>query len=148
VQTAVESTRASIARLEGQLGSLRARREQLQLLLSDSTEPDAALRQELNAQLSKRLEIENRLNDARRVVGDIDMTLREREHARGSRRQHDARKPNASRARVRVRRDTQADGARRRLGASLGRDAMGRDRARLALTPRTRRRAHRAAWPD
>ena len=125
VQTAVESTRASIARLEGQLGSLRARREQLQLLLSDSTEPDAALRQELNTQLSKRLEIESRLNDARRMVGDIDMTLREREHARADqgRAVQDARAvletERVARQELRVRRDTQAEQVRE-SGADLG----------------------------
>ncbi|MBI3896837.1 MAG: chromosome segregation protein SMC [Gammaproteobacteria bacterium] len=83
LQTAFESTRASIVRLEAQLSSLTARREELAELLADNRDPDEELRQELNLQLTKRLEIEQRLNDARRITGEIDAALREQEHQRG-----------------------------------------------------------------
>jgi chromosome segregation protein len=118
LQTALESTRESIARLEGQLSHLRERREQLKSLLADDVEPDAGFRTELNAQLTKRLEIEGRLNDARRAAGDIDLSLREREHARADqdRAVQEARAvletERVARQELRVRRDTQAEQVR------------------------------------
>ena len=82
VQTAMESTRASIARLNHQLSSLTARREELAQLLANDAEPEAELRRELNEQLTKRLAIEERLNQARRNTGEIDAGLREQEQGR------------------------------------------------------------------
>ncbi|HEY6234522.1 MAG TPA: hypothetical protein VIW69_05355, partial [Candidatus Elarobacter sp.] len=83
LQTALDSTRASVARLDGQLGRLRARREELTALLADAREPDAELKTELNLQLTKRLEVEQRLGAARNAAGEIDVALREQEQARG-----------------------------------------------------------------
>jgi chromosome segregation protein len=83
IETARESTRASIARLNQQLSSLMARREELARLLAEDSEPDVQLRQELNTQLTKRLEVEQRLNAARAKTGEIDAALREQEHGRG-----------------------------------------------------------------
>ncbi|HEX9811394.1 MAG TPA: chromosome segregation protein SMC [Burkholderiales bacterium] len=124
VQTALESTNASIARLEGQLDRLRSRREELKALLTDDVEPDAELRSELNARLTRRLEIESRLGDARRAAGDIDLSLREREHARADqdREVQEARAvletERVARQELRVRRDTQAEQVRE-SGADL-----------------------------
>jgi chromosome segregation protein len=124
LQTAVESTRASIARIEGQLGSLRARREQLQSALADNTEPDVELRQELNRQLTRRLEIEARLNDTRRAAGDVDAQLRDREQERTAqaREVQELRgvleTERVTRQELRVRRDTHAEQIRE-AGADL-----------------------------
>jgi chromosome segregation protein len=115
LQTAVESTRASIARIEGQLGNLRERREQLHALLADDTEPDAELRQELNRNLTRRLEIEGRLNEIRRLAGDVDAQVREREQGRTAqaREVQDLRgvleTERVTRQELRVRRDTHAE---------------------------------------
>jgi len=71
------------------------------------------------------LEIEGRLNDARRAAGDIDLTLREREHARADqdRAVQEARAvletERVARQELRVRRDTQAEQVRE-SGEDLG----------------------------
>src|SRR5205814_528675 len=82
LRTSLDSTRASAARLDSQLGGLRARREELAALLADTREPDEELKQELNVQLTKRLEVEQRLTTARAAAGEIDAALREQEQAR------------------------------------------------------------------
>ena len=96
----------------------------MQELLADNVEPGAELRSELNVQLTKRVEIEGRLNDARREAGDIDLALREREHARTDqdRAVQEARTvletERVARQELRVRRDTQAEQVRE-SGADL-----------------------------
>jgi chromosome segregation protein len=124
VQTALESTRASITRLESQLGNLRARREELTSLLAGSDEPDAAMKQELNLQLEQRLAIEERLSEARRVTGEIDAAMRGEEQARTNQ-EHEVQEVRAgleaervTRQELVVRRDTHAEQLRE-SGAEL-----------------------------
>ncbi|MFL6652903.1 MAG: chromosome segregation protein SMC, partial [Sulfurifustaceae bacterium] len=123
-QTALTSTRASITRLEGQLDTLRSRRDELASLLADNREPEADLKNELNAHLEKRLEIENRLGEARRATGEIDAAMRAQEQARGEQeRQVQAARATLEAERVTrqelvVRRDTLADQVRE-AGADL-----------------------------
>jgi chromosome segregation protein len=82
VQTGLDATRTSHARLEAQLRQLIARREQLTLLLSDEQDPTPGYRQQLDELLQKRLGIEERLNAARQGVTELETALREQEQAR------------------------------------------------------------------
>ena len=124
LQTALESTRASIARLEGQLGTLRARREELEELLAGNEDPDAELKRELNAQLTRRLEVEERLTAARAAASEIDAELRRQEQARAQQEREAQAMRTAleaervTRQELLVRRDTLADQVRE-SGADL-----------------------------
>jgi chromosome segregation protein len=82
MQTAFESTRQSVMRLEAQLKQLAARREELQGVVAEQDQPDATLKERLDAFLQKRLQVEQRLNEARKQLGDFDATLREQDKAR------------------------------------------------------------------
>jgi chromosome segregation protein len=114
-QTAFEATRASHARLEGQLQQLIARREQLSLALSGEQDPTPGYRQQLDEFLQKRLGIEERLNAARQAVTDLETQLREQEQARAQeerktaeiRDKHEG--EHVARQEIAVRRDTVAD---------------------------------------
>ncbi|MEW6689399.1 MAG: chromosome segregation protein SMC [Pseudomonadota bacterium] len=114
-QTAFEATRASHARLEGQLQQLIARREQLSLALSDEQDPTPGYRQQLDEFLRQRLGIEERLNAARQAVTELETHLREQEQARAReehktgeiREQHETER--VARQELAVRRDTVAD---------------------------------------
>ncbi len=114
-QTAFEATRASHARLEGQLQQLIARREQLSLALSGEQDPTPGYRQQLDELLQRRLGIEERLNAARQAVSDLETQLREQEQARTHeehktgeiREQHESER--VARQELVVRRDTFAD---------------------------------------
>ncbi len=114
-QTAFEATRASHARLEGQLQQLVARREQLSLALSSEQDPTPGYRQHLDEFLQQRLGIEERLNAARQAVTDLETQLREQEQARTReehktgeiREQHESER--VARQEIAVRRDTVAD---------------------------------------
>ena len=114
-QTAFEATRASHARLEGQLQQLIARREQLSLALSGAQDPTPGHRRQLDEFLQKRLGIEERLNAARQAVSDLETHLREQEQARSheERQTAEIREKHESERVVRqelaVRRDTIAD---------------------------------------
>lgn len=124
LQTSLESTRASISRLENQLSSLSNRREELIELLHENEEPDAALKQELNSQLEKRLAIEERLTQARRATGEIDAELRAQEHERSNQERQvqgvraGLESERVTRQELLVRRDTHADQVRE-SGAEL-----------------------------
>ncbi len=87
MQTAFESTRQSVVRLEAQLKQLAVRREELQPVAVDKGEADAALKQRLDDFLQKRLQVEARLNEARKQLGDLDAGLRGREQARAQQEQ-------------------------------------------------------------
>jgi len=114
-QTAFEATRASHARLEGQLQQLISRREQLSLALSGDVDPTAEHRKQLDGLLQKRLGVEERLNAARQAVTDLETQLREQEQARAReertlgelREQHESER--VVRQEMVVRRDTIAD---------------------------------------
>ncbi|BAU47738.1 chromosome segregation protein SMC [Sulfurifustis variabilis] len=81
LETARESVRASIARLDGQLAGLHQRRDELAAMLSSETQEND-LRAQLNEQLEKRLEVEERLGAARKATGEADARLRELEQQR------------------------------------------------------------------
>jgi chromosome segregation protein len=87
MQTAFESTRQSVVRLEAQLKQLAVRREELQPVAVDKGEADAALKQRLDDFLQKRLQVEARLSDARKQLGDLDAGLRGQEQARAQQEQ-------------------------------------------------------------
>jgi chromosome segregation protein len=87
MQTAFESTRQSVARLEAQLKQLAERREELQPVAVDKGEADTALKQRLDEFLQKRLQVEARLSDARKQLGDLDAALRGQEQARAQQEQ-------------------------------------------------------------
>ena len=82
MQSAFESTRQSVMRLEAQLKQLATRREELQGVIGGQEQPDATLKQRLDGFLQKRLQIEQRLNEARTHLGEFDAGLREQEQAR------------------------------------------------------------------
>ncbi len=83
VQTAFESTEAGIRRLEGQLQSLATRRQELADVLTDDHQPELELKVQLDGFLEKRLEVEQRLGQARHAVSELDNALREQEQLRG-----------------------------------------------------------------
>ncbi len=87
MQTAFESTRQSVVRLEAQLKQLAVRREELQPVAVDRGEADTALKQRLDEFLQKRLEVEARLSEARKQLGDLDAGLRGQEQARAQQEQ-------------------------------------------------------------
>ncbi len=115
LQTSLDGTRGSHARLQSQMQQLIARRDQLTLLLSDAQDPTPAYRQQLDEHLEKRLGIEERLNAARQEVTDLETRLREQEQARGHeerqvsevREKHEGER--IARQELVVRRDTFAD---------------------------------------
>ncbi len=122
LQTEVESTRASIARLQSQLGNLSARRDELRDLLADNTAPDAELRRALNEQLTQRLDVGERLAQARSSASDIEAEVRRLESSRAQQeREVQAAREGLEAERVArqellVRRDTQAEQLREHGG--------------------------------
>jgi chromosome segregation protein len=82
LRTSQGSTEQGIARLEGQLKHLTDRRAELARLLDDDAQPELQLKRQLDAALSRRIEIEGRMNTARQAVTEFDTTLREQEQAR------------------------------------------------------------------
>ena len=82
LQTAFESTRSSISRLEGQLRHAAERRDELQQALVQDQEPDVELRGRLDEFLQQRLGVESRLSEARQAVTDLDTELRAKEQER------------------------------------------------------------------
>ncbi|HEX9625974.1 MAG TPA: chromosome segregation protein SMC [Acidiferrobacterales bacterium] len=81
-QTSYESTRAGIARLEGQLKHLTERRNELEKLLAHDAEPETELKLRLEDFLKKRVEIEARLSVARQTAADLEAAMREQQQAR------------------------------------------------------------------
>ena len=114
LQTAHDSIRGSLARLEGQLQQLLARREELARVLTLENMPEAELAAKLDECLARRLEVEGRLNAAREAVTQLDGHLREQEQSRHAheRRVQQVRETmeaeRVARETLRVRRDTQA----------------------------------------
>jgi len=82
LRTAIDSTEQSLARLDGQLQSLTARRAELEALLAADSEPEAELKARLDAALAARLEVEGRMNGARQAVSEFDGAMRAQEQAR------------------------------------------------------------------
>jgi chromosome segregation protein len=81
-QTEVNATRGSIERLEGQLASLTARRQELQRLLAEDHRPEVEFKHKLDELLQQRLNVEQRLTAARQHVTDLEGAIREHEQSR------------------------------------------------------------------
>ncbi len=82
MRTELDSTRQGLERIEQQLSQFAERREELKLALAEGDAPIQEKGVELEALLEKRMQVEERLNEARRQVGDIDHAMREMENER------------------------------------------------------------------
>ena len=79
MRTELDSTRQGLERMNQQLGQMAERREELRIALAEGDSPIKLRSAELDELLEKRMVVENRLNEARRQVGDIDHAIRELE---------------------------------------------------------------------
>ena len=79
MRTELDSTRQGLERMNQQLGQMAERREELRMALAEGDSPIKLRAAELEELLEKRMAVENRLNEARRQVGDIDHAIRELE---------------------------------------------------------------------
>ena len=82
MRTELDSTRQGLDRADQQLSQYAERREELKLALVEGDTPIEEKALELEGLLEKRMQVEERLNEARRQVGDIDHAMRELEHNR------------------------------------------------------------------
>jgi chromosome segregation protein len=82
MRTELDSTRQGLERVDQQLSQFAERREELKLALAEGDMPIQEKSLELESLLEKRMQVEERLNAARRLVGDIDHALRELENER------------------------------------------------------------------
>ncbi len=82
MRTELDSTRQGLDRADQQLSQFAERREELKLALVEGDAPIEEKALELEGLLEKRMQVEERLAEARRQVGDIDHALRELEHNR------------------------------------------------------------------
>ncbi len=82
MRTERDSTRQGLERIDQQLSQFAERREELKLALAEGDAPIQEKGLELEGMLEKRIQVEERLNAARRQVGDIDHAMRELEHNR------------------------------------------------------------------
>ncbi len=82
LQTQLGAMRESIERTDRQVAQLRERRESLTTALSENDTPLAGLQEELEAQLSLRLQSEAQLSEARQRVAEVEHLLREAEQQR------------------------------------------------------------------
>ena len=118
LRTTLGSTEQGIARLEGQLKHLSDRRAELARLLADDAQPEQQLKSQLDASLSRRIEIEARMSAARQAVTEFDTKLREQEQARHAKDQQIEKSREAlehgriARQELAVRRDTLAEQVR------------------------------------
>jgi chromosome segregation protein len=83
-RTSHASLETTLVRLEKQLQDLTQRRDDLELKLKDGEAPLAALRQELEAALALRAQVDAELHAARVASEELDALLREREAHRAS----------------------------------------------------------------
>lgn len=81
-RTKISGLEQSLARLEGQVGQLHQRREQLELSLSTDQEPDALVLAQLEEVLERRLVAEEHLEQCRREQGEVEHQLRQAERLR------------------------------------------------------------------
>ncbi len=84
MRTELDSTRQGLERMNQQLAVLAERREELRMALAEGDSPITLKNEELEVLLEKRMAVENRLTEARRIVGDIDHAIRELETERHS----------------------------------------------------------------
>lgn len=82
LKTQLDSIRLGISRLREQTSRLQERREQLMLSLSENRDPIEEYKSELEANLAKRLSVENALTEARRALETVEHELRNAEQGR------------------------------------------------------------------
>ena len=82
LKTQLDSIRLGISRLREQTSRLQERREQLMLSLSENRDPIEEYKSELDANLAKRLSVENALTEARRALETVEHELRNAEQGR------------------------------------------------------------------
>lgn len=82
LQAQLESLGSAIERTRRQVEQLQQRKNQLELSLAENSSPLDELKGELEAQLEKRLSVENQLNEARRNMEDAEHRLRDTEKQR------------------------------------------------------------------
>ncbi|NBC14349.1 MAG: chromosome segregation protein SMC [Gammaproteobacteria bacterium] len=89
LEVAIQTRRASLEALEAQLGrageqltTLSARRDELLTALTEAAEPVAEQREQLEAQLERRVAVEAELGAARERMEALDQSVREAEQAR------------------------------------------------------------------
>lgn len=81
-RTKISGLEQSLARLEGQVGQLHSRREQLELAINTDQEPDALVLAQLEEVLEQRLQAEEQLERCRREQGEVEHQLRQAERLR------------------------------------------------------------------
>jgi chromosome segregation protein len=82
MQSQIASTRQAMARLTDQQASLSSRRSALEASITESMGPQANLKNELEENLAKRLEVENQLTQARRNAESVELGIRQLEQQR------------------------------------------------------------------
>ena len=76
IKTELNSTEQGMLRLKGQLDQLQLRRQQLLDLVQEDDDPVELLNEELESHLENRIQVEEQLSDARRLVEELDHNLR------------------------------------------------------------------------
>lgn len=82
LNTQINTVASTIERLEQQVVQLEQRKQELSLLLPESDEPDQALKEQLELLLSQRVEAEAALTEARQTAADKEHALRQQEQAK------------------------------------------------------------------
>ncbi|WP_126454674.1 chromosome segregation protein SMC [Sulfuriflexus mobilis] len=77
IRTELSSTRQAMQRIESQINTLEQRQAELQQLITDSEAPLRSMEEELGLALRGRQEVEEKLNNARKQVQDIEHAMRE-----------------------------------------------------------------------
>jgi len=84
LQTQLRSVRETLERTRSQVAQLQERREILEGSLAEADDPLGALQEDLEAQLSLRLESEGELTRARQAVAEVEHSMRQAEQQRAA----------------------------------------------------------------
>ncbi len=112
MRTAQQSTQQNLQRMEGQLGHMQERREELAQSIAEGDAPTKELEVELEQLLARRMEVEKELAEARAKVQGIEADMREKDQSRlAAERRADDTRSGLERLRmawqeIKVRRDT------------------------------------------
>ncbi|MDH3688913.1 MAG: chromosome segregation protein SMC [Gammaproteobacteria bacterium] len=82
LKAALDSAEASVRRLADQLAGMQVRKQELEQLVGEEDRPEEALKMQLEALLSQRLQVEDRLEQARGAVARHDELVRVQEEDR------------------------------------------------------------------
>ena len=82
IKTELSSTELGMIRLKSQFEQLQFRRQQLHELMQADEDPVHQLNEELESHLESRVQVEEQLAQARRLVEELDHRLREFDHKR------------------------------------------------------------------